>query len=155
MKPLIRLLLFLPVVIALPCTLSATAEEITSKDIQLEPFIIWDIAVLPEPAYHPVPSVKSRYIGTELEIKLIIDEAGNPSQLRLGRPLASYSDVHLMTFASQMRDLVSDWKFTPAEDAQGNPIEVEAILPIRVVRNGDEPVIMAGLVLLRIGDPRS
>lgn len=150
MKLLIRLLLFLPVVIAVPLTANATAEE-----YELSEYVIYDIQVLPEPETHPIPAVKGRYVGTELEIKLHINKEGIPSQVRLTRPLASYSDIHLMTFAAQMQQMVSQWKFSPAEDAQGNPEEVNVILPIRVVEKGETPVLMASLRLDLEGNKKS
>lgn len=155
MKVLYRPLLLLPLVFALPFTLSATAEEISSSDYQLDEFVTYDIAVLPEPVTHPVPPVKSRFIGTELDIKLIITKEGEPIAVRLARPLASYSDVHLMSFAAQMEDFISGWKFTPAEDAQGNPVQVAAILPIRVVEKSKAPAIVAGIKLTNGQDNRS
>ena len=137
-----RMLLLLPVVIAWPLAAFATVTE-----YELAPSVILDVAVLPEPETCPIPDVKSRYFGTELEIKFIVDKAGKPSQILLSRPLVSYSDVHLMTFAAQMREMVTHRKFSPAEDAQGNPLRVGAVLPIRVVRNGKAPAVMAGLLL--------
>ena len=142
MKLVYRLLLILPVVVALPLYASATTEE-----YELKKYEVLDIAVLPEPESHPTPPVSSRFIGTELTIKLSINEKGKPSQVRLVRPLFAYNDVHLMSLASQMENTIRKWKFSPAEDANGNPVKVKAILPIRIVEKDDTPALMVSLML--------
>ena len=134
---------------------STLCANATTEEYTLTPYEILDIAVLPEPEIHPIPPVNSRFIGAELAVKLTINEKGKPSLVRLTRPLVSYNDVHLMSLAGQMQDMVRSWKFSPAEDAQGNPVKVKAILPIRIVEKDEAPAIMASLVLDTRGTPRS
>ena len=150
MKCLYRLLLLLPVMIALPLSLSATTEE-----YELEKYEIQDIAVLPKPENCPTPLVNSRFVGTEITFKLTINEKGKPSQVRLIRPRFSFHDVHLMSLTGQMQNMVRNWKFSPAEDARGNPVKVKAMLPIRIVEKNEATAITVSLVLDTQGNTRS
>ena len=45
----------------------------------------------------------------------------------------------------QMKQLLSNWKFTPAEDASGNAIAVEVIMPVKVIERDSAPLITVSL----------
>ena len=91
---------------------------------------------LPKRTRSPMPKVKSKLVGTKLKLKFIVTEKGKVEDIRLEKPLASYSNVERMTFANQTLEAVKKWRFEPGRDANDNPIAVKVIMLVKVVKYG-------------------
>ena len=147
MKNTLKNTLLSIVIIAAPLASFAAEEESSKKAYNLPTYTIEDIASLPEPTKNPIPTVKAKYVGLNLKVKFTVSASGRPENVRLEKPLISYSDVDKMTFASQMQNRVKKWKFEPAIDKAGNPIAVKVIMPVQVIKKGANYSAVASLVL--------
>jgi len=128
-----------------PLALSAANEQASTPEVELPEYKIE--ASLPQPTHQPIPQIKSGYVGLDLKLKFTVNEKGRPESVRLEKSLSSYSDIHKMSFASQMRDLVTRWKFEPARDANGQAVAVKVIMPVQVIKKGTTPTAIATLIL--------
>jgi hypothetical protein len=106
-----------------------------------------DVISLPKPTSSPMPRVKSRLVGTRLKIKFTVTAKGKAENVRLEKPLSSYSNLEKMTFANQTLELVAKWRFKPALDSNDNPVTVNVIMPVRVVKYGVNYKALASLDL--------
>ena len=95
-----------------------------------------DVISLPKPTSSPMPKAKSHLVGTKLKLKFTVNEKGRAENVRLEKPLSSYSNVERMTFANQALEMVAKWRFKPALDANDNPVAVKVVMPVRVVKYG-------------------
>lgn len=145
MKNRLKNSLFVTAILAASVAAFAAKEKKPSYD--LPTYTVEDIATLPEPTYNPIPTISSRYVGLDLQVKFTVNAQGRAESVRLVKPLASYSDVHKMTFANQIQEQVKYWKFEPALDTQGNPIEVNVIMPVQVVEKRGSVKALASLKL--------
>jgi hypothetical protein len=73
------------------------------------------------------PRVHSKYAGEQFELKFAVDKKGAPYNLG---PTNMSVDSELVF---QVISAVRAWKFSPARDSDGNPVERKVILPIIVV----------------------
>ena len=128
--------------------LGSQALQAAEPDVTLPKYTIEEIAVMPQPTHdNLIPSIGREYVGFDLRLKLTVNEKGQADQVRLERPLISYSDIEKMTFASQMRDLVAGWTFSPAENIDGDAIALQVIMPIKVVEKATGPSLITAVVL--------
>jgi len=125
------------------------AEDSQEKEPEydLPTYEFVDVISLPKPTSSPMPRVKSHLIGTRLKIKFTVTEKGNAENVRLEKPLSSYSSIEKMTFANQTLELVAKWRFKPALDSNDNPVTVNVIMPVRVVKYGKIYKALASLDL--------
>lgn len=119
----------------------------SEKAYDLPVYKIEDIASLPEPTKSSIPSVKAQFIGMNLKVKFTVTADGKPQNVRLEKPLSSYSDVERMSFANRLQEYVKTWKFEPAIDMAGNAIAVKVIMPVQVIKKGAGTTAVASLVL--------
>ena len=134
-------------ILSAPLATFAATKDTSKAAYDLPTYTIEDIASLPEPTKHSIPSVKSDYIGLSLKVKFTVTAEGRAESVRLDRPLTSYSDVEKMTFANRMKDAVETWKFEPAYDNAGNAITVKVVMPVKVVKKAGKATALAALTL--------
>ncbi len=142
-------------IIASPLATFAAQEGASKKAYNLPTYTIEDIAALPKPSHNPIPSVKSQYVGMNLKVRLTVNAEGKAENVKLDKPLISYSDVEKMTFANRLQEKVKTWRFEPAMDNAGNAISVKVILPVQVVEKGNKVTALASLLLDTTGHDRS
>jgi outer membrane biosynthesis protein TonB len=140
-------------IISAPLATFAAKDTASQKAFDLPTYTVEDIASLPEPIKNPIPSVKSQFVGMSVQVKFTVTAEGRPESVRLEKPLSSYSDVHQMTFASQLENAVKDWKFAPGMDKNGSAIPVKVIMPVQVVEKSGNPAALASLTLDTSKDP--
>lgn len=109
-------------------------EDDTILDLPTYEFV--EVISLPKPRRSPIPKVKRELVGTSINLRFVVNEKGDPENIRLEKPLTSYTDVERMTFASQTLDAVSKWRFEPALDSNDNPVAVKVLMPVKVVKFG-------------------
>ena len=139
---------------------SAPLAAFTTEDSQgeepeydLPTYEFVDVISMPKPIRSPIPKVNQRLVGTVVMLKFTVKENGRPENVRLEKPLSSYSDVEKMTFANQTLEMVAKWRFKPALDMEDNPVAVNVIMPIRVVKYGKIYKATASLDLDESGKP--
>ena len=112
------------------------AEDDAEPLHELPTYEFVEYVTLPKPTRSPMPKVKSRLVGTKLKLTFVVNEKGDVENIRLEKPLTSYSDVERMTFANQTLEAVKKWRFQPGRDANDQPVAVKVIMPIKVVKYG-------------------
>ncbi len=140
--------------LALGASASADAVEDESQsepEYELPEYEFIAYVTLPKPTRSPMPKVKSQLVGTKFNIYLTVTKEGRAENVRLQRPLASYSNVDRMTFANQALQAVSKWRFQPARDADDKPVAVNVSMPIKVVKYGQIYRAMASLDFAETG----
>lgn len=128
---------------------SFVANEDMSKSnrIDLPEYTVEEIISLPQPVHYPVPSVSKRLVGTTVKLRFTVNEKGRPEGVRLEKYLSNYRYESVINFASQLKANVSNWKFEPAQDKNGNAIVVKVIMPVHVVKKGGKTSALASLML--------
>ena len=147
MKNTFEIILLSIVLFGASFVLVSAKEADLKGPYDLPPYTVEEVAVLPEPISHPLPTVSNRVVGLDVRVKLTVNENGKPENVRLEKPLISYSDLDKMSFAGRLENAVQSWKFEPALDSLGNPMAVDVILPVKVVRKGSKLATVAALIL--------
>ena len=111
---------------------SARAEP----EHELPAYEFVEYITLPKPTRGPMPKAQRELVGMKFSLQFTVTEDGEVENVRLEKPLASYSDIKRMTFANQALEAVARWQFKPARDANDNPVEANVIMPIKVVKYG-------------------
>lgn len=124
-----------------------------APEYELPTYEFVDVVILPKPRSSPMPKVKRRLVGTALKLKFTVNEQGRSENVRLEKPLSSFSDVEKMTFAAQVVKLVAIWRFHPARDGDNKPVAVNVIMPVRVVKYGKVYKALASVSLDEGGQP--
>lgn len=80
---------------------------------------------IPVPIAVVAPVVGAEHVGTEVELRFVVDPSGTPVNITT-RGLV---DPNL---ASALTSAVAQWRFAPARDAAGTPVARKVVLPMRV-----------------------
>ena len=139
MKTVSKLVLLGLVSLSVPVALSANnTANIADQQYDLPQYQVNDIAELPKPEHTVAPIVQRGLAGTTIEMKFTVDTQGNAFKIRPAKPLFSTGlvDPRVRDFASQMSQILLSWKFSPALNANGQPVEVDVIMPVNVVKKG-------------------
>lgn len=147
MKNTIKHSLLAIALLSASCAVFADKGNPAKKAYDLPTYTIEDIASLPAPKAHAIPSVSAEFIGMDLRVKFTVTTEGKAESVRLEKPLSSYSDVERMSFANRIQLAVADWEFEPALDNDGNAIAVKVVMPVKVVEKRGKTTALASLVL--------
>ena len=103
--------------------------------VQMRPFVISES--VPIPTYIVRPTVALKYEGLRIDMTFWVDKSGKA--YNVGSP-EERTNPNLF---AQLSEAIDHWKFTPAMDADGNPVARKVILPvyIRPSKNGTEALV--------------
>ena len=124
---------------------SKSASETGSHN--LPEYKVEEIASLPQATHNPMPGVRRSLVGLKLKVKFTVNEKGRVKNIYVITPPATQSDVHVQSFASQLKFQMRHWKFDPAFDTNDNPIAVKLQMPVHIVRKGSKLSLLASLRL--------
>jgi hypothetical protein len=84
-------------------------------------------AKLPEPVtIMSFEALPARYEGATIQVAVTIDAAGNATQVESATRLPAEVQARILP-------VVAQWKFSPAQDRDGNAVPMRVILPLRLV----------------------
>lgn len=93
------------------------------------------------------PRISRRSLGQEAELILRIGTAGRPYDIIKGAFSPQVNDFRSLEAA--MHRVLPHWRFEPAQDQNGNLIDVKVSLPVRVVKKTKDSKNYAAIALAK------
>lgn len=120
----------LAIVLASLAPMANAADNATTNSsnsvVTMDPFRV--TASKPVPVHILQPRVQSKFAGQKLELEFRVDQSGRAYDFDSSTPV----DRDLVT---QLADAISGWRFNPARDSAGNPVDRKVVLPVNVIDN--------------------
>ena len=91
------------------------------------------------------PRIGRKSLGQEAELVFRIGTDGRPYDLIKGAFSPQANDLRSLEAA--MLRVLPNWRFEPAKDQNGNPIDVKVSLPVRVAKQSKDSKTFAALAL--------
>ena len=88
----------------------------------------------PIPTRIVVPSLSSKYQGNKLEMTFHVDKSGRPYDV------GSFDILAPRDLIAQLSSVIVLWRFEPARDVDGNPLDRKVKLPVSILppKDGNE-----------------
>jgi hypothetical protein len=89
------------------------------------------------------PVIAWEHVGESVEMVFTIRKDGRPTAICCREAFPKNRDL-----AEQLKAVITRWRFEPARDHLGRPVEVTAVLPVRVIAHGTKPTVAAHLEIV-------
>ena len=90
------------------------------------------------------PVIAYEHVGESVEMIFTIRKDGRPTAICCREAFPKAGEL-----AKKLKAVIPKWRFEPARDHLGRPVEVTAVLPVRVSAHDTKPTIAAHLEIVR------
>ena len=89
------------------------------------------------------PVIAYEHVGESVEMRFTIRKNGRPTAIHCREAFPKAGQL-----AEKLKAVIPKWRFEPALDHLGRPVEVTAVLPVRVMAHGTKPAVAAHLEIV-------
>ena len=143
MKKTIKNTLIIITILSAPLATFAAKKDRSKPEYQLEEYKLEDLT-LPVPTKVVVPRVSGRLLGHEVRMSFEIGTDGRAYNIR---QQGISPDQRTNDLVATMKIALRYWKFEAALDNHGNAIAVKVIMPVKVVKKGNQTAALASIIL--------